>query len=65
LFVLSNGLQAGLEPEMAVEVVMVAVAAAVRNGSKFSQCNVAWGGFPWARGFRILKVDSGWCFISA
>jgi hypothetical protein len=31
-------------------VVVAEVAAAARNGSKFSQCNVAWVGFPWARG---------------
>jgi hypothetical protein len=34
LFVLSVDMQAGLEQ------------AAARNGAKFSQCNVAWGGFP-------------------
>jgi hypothetical protein len=39
LFVLSNGAQAGLEPEAAAEVA-VAVAAVARNGSKFSQCNM-------------------------
>jgi hypothetical protein len=49
LFVLSNGRQAGLEPEAAAAVVAVA-AAVVRNGSKFSQCNIAWGGFPWDTG---------------
>jgi hypothetical protein len=25
------------------------VAAAARNGTKFFQCNMAWGGFPWVR----------------
>jgi hypothetical protein len=37
LFVLSNDMQADLEP---AEVADVVVVAAVRNGSKFSQCNV-------------------------
>jgi hypothetical protein len=49
LFVLSSDAQAGLEPEV-VAVLVMAVVAAVRNGSKFSQCNVAWRGFPWAKG---------------
>jgi hypothetical protein len=49
LFVLSNDTQAGFEP------VVVAAAAAVRNDSKFSQCNVVWGSFPRAR-FRVSKV---------
>jgi hypothetical protein len=44
LFVLLIDMQAGLEP------VAVAVEAAVRNDTKFSQYNVAWGGFPWAMG---------------
>jgi hypothetical protein len=43
LFVLSIDMQAGLE---AAE----GVAAAVRNGTKFSQCKVAWGGVPGVRG---------------
>jgi hypothetical protein len=52
LFVLSVDVQAGLE--------LVAVAAAAaRNGAKFSQCNVAWGGFPWARDSGCQKFDSG------
>jgi hypothetical protein len=59
LFSLSNCVQAGLEPEVAV-----VVAEAMRNGSKFSQCNMAWGGFPGARGSRCWKFDSGWYFIS-
>jgi hypothetical protein len=58
LFVLSIDAQAGLE-------LVAVVAAAVRNGSQFSQCNVAWGGFPQARGSGCQKFDSGWCFISA
>jgi hypothetical protein len=37
----------GLEPEAAAVVVVVAVV--VRNGSKFSQCYVAWGGLPQAK----------------
>jgi hypothetical protein len=45
LFVLSIDEQASLE--LAVPAVMAAV---VSNGTKFSQYNVAWGGFPWARG---------------
>jgi hypothetical protein len=44
LFVLSIDAQAGLEPEG------VAAVVAVGNGTKFSQCNMAWGGFPWVRG---------------
>jgi hypothetical protein len=56
LFVLSNNEHAGLEPEAAV---VVAVAAVARNGSKFSQCNVAWGGFPWARGLQLLGAIKG------
>jgi hypothetical protein len=43
LFVLSNYMQAGLEP-VVVEV------AAVRNGSKFFQYNMARGRFPLGRG---------------
>jgi hypothetical protein len=39
LFVLSIDMQKGLE-------MAVAAATAIRNGSKFSQCDVAWGGFP-------------------
>jgi hypothetical protein len=52
LFVLSNNEQADLELAAVVVavVVMAAAAAAVRNGYKFSQCNLAWGGFLWARG---------------
>jgi hypothetical protein len=42
LFVLSVDTQAGLEP--------VAVAAAVRNGTRFSQCIMVWRGFPQTRG---------------
>jgi hypothetical protein len=42
LFVLSIDMQAGLEPAA-----MSLVAA--RNGTKFSQCSMMWGGFPWAR----------------
>jgi hypothetical protein len=37
------------------------VAAAVRNGSKFSQCNVMWGGFAQARGLGVeglILVDA-------
>jgi hypothetical protein len=63
LFVLSNGTQAGLEPE-AAGVVVAAVAAAARNGSKFSQCNLTWRGFPQTKGSGCQKSDSGWCFIS-
>jgi hypothetical protein len=59
LFVLSNGL------ELAVVVLAgLAAAAAVRNGSKFSQCNVAWGRIPQARSSVCQRFDSGWCFIS-
>jgi hypothetical protein len=42
LSVLSSDAQAGLE-------LAVVVVAAVRNGSKFSQCNVVWRSFPRAR----------------
>jgi hypothetical protein len=39
-------------------VVVAAVAAtATRNGFKRSQCNVAWGGYAWARGSGCLKFD--------
>jgi hypothetical protein len=51
LFVLSIDMQAGLEPVM--------VAAVVRNGAKFSQCNMAWGYFSWVRGSGCQKFDSG------
>jgi hypothetical protein len=61
LFVLVNDAQAGLEPEAATAVAM----ATVRNGSKFSQCNMSWGSIPWVRGSRCQKFDSDWCFISA
>jgi hypothetical protein len=57
LFILSNDEQAGLEP-------LATVAATVRNDFKFSQCNVAWGGFPQARDLGCKRFDSGWCFIS-
>jgi hypothetical protein len=39
LFVMSIDMQADLE-----------LAVVERNGSKFSQYSVVWGGFPWARG---------------
>jgi hypothetical protein len=48
LFGLSNVLEAGLEPALAAEVAVAAL--------KFSQCNVLWGSFQWARGFRVSKV---------
>jgi hypothetical protein len=54
LFTLSIDAQAGLEPAAAV-----IAAVAVINGTKFSQCNVAWEGFPWARGVQDVKFDSG------
>jgi hypothetical protein len=38
---------------------VVIVVAASRNGTEFSQCSVAWGGFPWARGSGCEKFDSG------
>jgi hypothetical protein len=31
----------------------------------FSQCNVAWRSFLWARGSVCRSFDSSWCFISA
>jgi hypothetical protein len=31
----------------------------------FSQCNVAWRSFPWARGSGYQSFDSPYCFISA
>jgi hypothetical protein len=51
LFVLPIDVQAGLEPAA------VAGAVAVRNGIKFSECNVVWGGFPWDRGSGCGKFD--------
>jgi hypothetical protein len=42
LFVLPIEVQAGLE--------LAAVAAAGRNDTNFSLCNVAWGHIPWAKG---------------
>jgi hypothetical protein len=45
-------MQTGLELVMvalAVAVVVVVAMAAVRNGSKFSQCNMLWESFSWAR----------------
>jgi hypothetical protein len=41
LFLLSIDAQAGL---------MLQVVAVARNGAKFSQCSVTWGGFPRAKG---------------
>jgi hypothetical protein len=32
------------------------VVAVVRNGTKFSQCNIAWGGFPWDRGSILVDA---------
>jgi hypothetical protein len=44
---------------------MVVVAAAEgRNGTKFSQCNMVWGGFPQARDSGCLRFDSDGYFIS-
>jgi hypothetical protein len=53
--------------ELVVEIVeaVVVAAAALRNGSKFSKCNMACGGFPWARHSGSRRFHSGWCFISA
>jgi hypothetical protein len=31
----------------------------------FSECNVAWRSFLWARGSGCWSFDSPWCFISA
>jgi hypothetical protein len=39
LLVLSIHAQAALE----------LVAMVARNGAKFSQCSIIWGGFPWAK----------------
>jgi hypothetical protein len=58
LFVLSIDVQEGLEPLAAAAVVVVA-AVAMRNGSIFSQCNVAWEDYPRARGSGCQKFDSG------
>jgi hypothetical protein len=55
LFVPSNDEQAGLEL-LELAVVAMAAAVAARNGSKFSQCNVAWRGFTWARVLGFLLV---------
>jgi hypothetical protein len=46
LLILSIDMQAGLEP----------AAVAGRNGTNFSQCSVAWGGFPWASGSGCHRV---------
>jgi hypothetical protein len=50
LFVLSIDVQVSLDPAAAT-----AVTAVARNGALFSQCNVVWGGFPWARCSRCQK----------
>jgi hypothetical protein len=42
LFGQSNVSEAGMEPVEAAEATVAAL--------KFSQCNVFWGSFPWARG---------------
>jgi hypothetical protein len=55
LFGLSNVSQAGLEPAVVVALVAVHL---------FSQCNVAWRSFLWARGSACLNFDSPWCFIN-
>jgi hypothetical protein len=57
--VLSNVLQAVLEPAVAAAV-LVAVAA-----PKFCQYNVLCGSFPQARVSGCQSFDYGWCFISA
>jgi hypothetical protein len=51
LLVLSIDAQAGLEP-----VVVVLAAAVGRNGANFSQCSLAWGGFPWTRSSEYCTV---------
>jgi hypothetical protein len=56
---LPNVSQAGLEPLVAV-VMVVAMAAHL-----FSQCNVVWRSFLQARGWGCQSFDSPWCFISA
>jgi hypothetical protein len=38
---------------------------AVVGALLFSQCNVAWRSFPWARGSGCWSFDSPCCFISA
>jgi hypothetical protein len=48
LFALSNHVQAGLE-----------LPGVARNGTKFSQCNMAWGGFLQVRDSGCQKSDSG------
>jgi hypothetical protein len=57
LFLLSSDTQASLEPVVAVAA--AATAAAMRNSSRFFQCILALGGFPWARGSGCGKFDSG------
>jgi hypothetical protein len=59
LFGLPNVLQAGLEPAAAVVMAVVVVA------HLFSQGNMAWRSFLWARGSWCQSFDSSWCFISA
>jgi hypothetical protein len=54
LFVLPNVSQAGLEQ-----------ASGGMGTLLFSQCNVAWRSFLWARGSGCQSFDSPWCFISA
>jgi hypothetical protein len=51
---LLNVCQAGLE-----------LASSSMGTLLFSQCNVAWRSFPWARGSVCQSFDSSWCFISA
>jgi hypothetical protein len=51
LLILSIDVQEGLEPAVVLR----------RNGAHFSQCNMAWGGFPCARGsgcHSFILVDA-------
>jgi hypothetical protein len=59
LFVLSIDVQAGLEP-VVVALAVVALVVVARNGAKFSQCSMAWGGFPpaWSSGCQKILVDA-------
>jgi hypothetical protein len=56
LFYLSIDVQVGLEPVMEV------VSTAARNGTKFSQCNMAQRGFP---GVRVQDDESLMILVGA
>jgi hypothetical protein len=49
-----------MSPKLVWSQCLVVVAALL-----FSQCNVAWRSFLWARGSDCQSFDSPWCFISS